>query len=87
MAAVTFDTHKFVKELKAAGVLEGQAEALVKAQQDILSQVLDTTLATHSDIERVEKKLIVHDGEFKLTRWMLGILLAGTASLILKAFF
>lgn len=87
MAAITFDTHKFVKELEAAGVPEVQAEAFVKAQQEILAQVLDTSLATRSDIERVERKLIEHDGDFKLVKWMLGISVASTLSLVFKIFF
>jgi hypothetical protein len=87
MATVTFDTLKFAKELEAAGISEKQAEAFVRVQQEILSQALDTTLATRSDVERIERKLIEHDGEFKLIRWMLSLLLAGVASLVIKTFF
>jgi|GEM_PF-4458497 len=38
MSAITFDTHKFVKDLRDAGVPEPQAEAFVRVQQEILSQ-------------------------------------------------
>jgi hypothetical protein len=31
MATITFDTHKFIRTLKAAGVPEGQAEAFSEA--------------------------------------------------------
>jgi hypothetical protein len=82
MTTITFDTLKFVKQLEASGVPTGQAEAFVLAQQQILSDVLDSTLATrqdllaleralHTDIERVERKLIEHDGKFALVQWML----------------
>lgn len=51
MATVTFDTHKLVKKLRNTGVPELQAEAFVRAQQQILSQTQDTTLATKRDID------------------------------------
>ena len=87
MTTITFDTHKFVKDLESAGVPPLQAEAFVRAQQEILSQALDSTLATHSDIERVERKLIEFDGGFKAIKWMLGIIAGGVVMLVLRAFF
>ncbi|MGU9950682.1 hypothetical protein, partial [Bordetella avium] len=82
MSIVTFDTHKFIKTLEAAGLSEAQAEAFARAQQEMLSDVLNTSLATKMDMNRIEMKLTEHDGEFKLVRWMLGLLMAGVASLI-----
>ena len=87
MTTITFDTHKFVKDLESAGVPPSQAEAFVRAQQEILSQALDSTLATRSDIERVERKLIEFEGEFKAVKWMLGIIVGGIVMLVLRAFF
>ena len=87
MSSITFDTHELVKRLKQAGFSDAQAEALTLAQRDALSQALDTQLATKSDISRIELKLTEHDGEFKLIKWMLGILLGGIIALILRAFF
>lgn len=87
MTTITFDTHKFVKDLESAGIPSMQAEAFVRAQQEILSQALDSALATHSDIERVERKLIEFDGEFKAIKWMLGIIVGGVVMLVLRAFF
>jgi len=46
----------------------------------MLSEVLDTTLATKSDINRLEKQIIV-------LKWMMGLMLTGVVSLIMKAFF
>jgi len=43
--------------------------------------------ATKSDIARLELKLIEHEGEFKLIKWMMGIILGGVIALVLKAFF
>jgi hypothetical protein len=87
MTTITFDTHKFVKDLESAGIPPMHAEAFVRAQQEILSQALESTLATHSDIDRVERKLIEFDGEFKAIKWMLGIIVGGIVMLVLRAFF
>jgi hypothetical protein len=87
MSTVTFDTLKFVKELESAGIPPAQAEAFVRAQQEILAQALDSTLATRIDIERIGRKLIEHDGKFTLMPWMLGIVVGGVMVLVLKAFF
>ena len=42
---------------------------------------------TFSDLERIERKLIEHDGEFKLIKFMLGMLIGGVVALGLKSFF
>lgn len=87
MSAITFDTHKFVKQLEASGVPPLQAEAFVNAQREILADVMDTSLATKGDVvalekslrdnvERIERKLIEHDGKFDKLQWMLGIVIA-----------
>jgi hypothetical protein len=87
MTTITFDTLKFVERLRAAGVPEGQAKAEAEALAEALSESAANTLATKQDINRIEVKLAEHDGEFKLLKWMTGLLLAGVMSLILKAFF
>jgi len=87
MATVTFDTLKFANQLKAAGVPAGHAEAEAKA----LSEVFETNLselATKEDLHREIRELDLRmHGEMLLMKWMLGLLLAGVASLILKSFF
>ena len=87
MASITFDTLKYVERLKAAGVPEAQAKAESEALRDVLAEATDNTLATKSDIERIERKLIEHDGEFKAIKWMLGIIVGGVVMLVLRAFF
>ena len=94
MATVTFDTLKFANKLKAAGVPSEQAEA----EAAVLSEVLEVNLkelATKEDLRsglsqlemrldaRFEKVL----GEIVLLKWMLGILIAGVVSLIIRSFF
>ncbi len=76
MTTITFDTHKFIRTLKDAGVSEVQAESDLATKRDIVDLRRDIDVR----FERV-------DGELKLNRWMLGVLLAGVISLVLKAFF
>lgn len=87
MSTITFDTHKFVKDLQASGVPEAQAEAFVRGQQEILAQVLDTTLATKSDIVDVKIELAKMDAKLDRFMWMVGILIAIAVANFAKQFF
>ena len=80
MAAITFDTLKFARRLKAAGVPEKQAEAEAEALAEVFSEALETQLATKSDIVRLE-------GELKLIKWMVGLVIGGVLALVLRTFF
>lgn len=88
MTAITFDTHKFIRKLEQAGFDPKQAEAVADAFKEAQGEA---EIATKRDIERLEAKLDTRferiDGELRLNRWMLGLMLAGVVSLILKAFF
>ena len=91
MSAITFDTLKFVKQLEASGIPPAQAEAFVNAQRDILSEALDTSLATRADmlavktdIERMDAKF---DVKFDKLQWMLGIVIALAVANFAKQFF
>lgn len=94
MTAITFDTLKFANKLKLAGVPDKQAEAEAEALSEVLEINLKE-LATKQDIrlevrdleQRLDARFERIDGELKLTRWMLGVMLAGVMSLVLKAFF
>jgi hypothetical protein len=87
MGAITFDTHKFMPKLEEAGFEPKQAEAVADAFREAQGEA---ELATKRDIERLEAKLDTRferqDGELRLNRWMLGLMLAGVVSLVLKAF-
>ena len=106
MPSVTFDTLKFVKTLKEAGISEPQAEAFSTAVReshetadvatkgdiaDLRHEIkeLETGLRHEiGDLRREMKELdLRRQGEMLLLKWMLGILIAGMASLVLKAFF
>jgi hypothetical protein len=87
MTTITFDTLKFAQRLEQAGVPRDQAVAMAEVQRESLAEIMDDQLASKSDIQDVRLKLIEHDGQFSLLKWMLGVLLAGVLSLVLKAFF
>jgi hypothetical protein len=87
MSAITFDTLKFVKQLEASGIPPVQAEAFINVQRDILSEAMETSLATRADIDRIERKLIEHDAKFDKLQWMLGIVIALAVANFAKQFF
>ena len=80
MATIPFDTLKFVEKLKAGGVPEAQAKAEAEALVNAFSEAMDSQLATKSGINRLERELMV-------VKWMVGLVLGGILTLILKAFF
>ena len=75
MATVTFDTLKFVRTLKAAGVPENQAEALSEAFRDAQS---DAELTTKYDLKELELLLEARINEVKydMIKWIAGMLIA-----------
>jgi len=98
MSTVTFDTLAYARKLKSAGFTQEQAEIQAEAQKDMLAEILDSSLATKSDINglkediaRVERDVKGDinrlEKEISVLKWMTGFMLAGVMSLILKAFF
>ena len=57
MSTITFDSLKYTECLRTAGVPEQQAKAESEALRDVLSKVTDNTLATKSDIDRLESNM------------------------------
>ena len=51
--AIAFDTHRFVKNLTASGFTEAQAEALADEQ----AHLLNSNLATKSDVREVKAEI------------------------------
>jgi hypothetical protein len=79
MATITFDTLKLVDKLKAAGIPQEQAEAVVR----VIAEAQDELVTkTYLDI-----KLYPILTGLAVLKWMIGVLLAGVLSLVLKAFF
>ena len=98
MAAITFDTLKFVEKLKAAGISDAQAKAESVALQGVLAETLGSQLATQTDLIKLERRLDGIDakidrldtrisGELTLLKWMMGLVLGGILALVLRAFF
>ena len=80
MSTIAFDTLKYAERLRAAGVSEQQAKAEAEALRDVLSEALDTTLATKADIA-------VLDAKVDKISWMIGILIALAVANFAKQFF
>jgi len=61
MATILFDSHTFVKRLRATGFSEEQAEVIVDASRDALSQ-----LVTKDDLDQrllaLEQRLVIKIG-------------------------
>jgi len=79
MAAVTFDTLKFVDKLEKAGVSREQAKAEAEALVTALSEAMDSQLATKGDINRLERELVV-------VKWMVGAVLGLAITSFAKQF-
>jgi hypothetical protein len=69
MSAITFDTLKFVKTLKASGMSEDQAEAIANAVKDAQETQLVTRYDLQKDLEPIRKELLV-------IKWMIGLVIA-----------
>ena len=92
MNSVIFDTLAFVKRLKQSGFDEAQAEALSDAFKEAQKTAIDD-LATKADIKDVKHEIALLCGEMTLFRnelvpikWVMGFVMAGILSLMLKAF-
>ncbi len=87
MAAVMFDTHKFVRKLKESGFEEKQAEGIAEAFQDASAEA---ELATKRDVELIRAEIrelkAEMTGEMKLNRWMLGAVLGVAIANFAKQF-
>ncbi len=102
MTAITFDTLKYSERLEAGGFSPQQAKAEAQALAEVLSssEVVSARdldrLEGKIDLLRsdfnvlrgeVNGKFTELNGKFTLLQWMLGLLLAGVASLVIKSFF
>lgn len=79
MTTITFDTLDLVDKLKAAGIPQTQAEAVVRVIAE--AQV---KLVTKDDLEIALSPL---KADLAVLKWMMGVMLAGILSLVLKTFF
>lgn len=79
MPTVTFDTLELVEKLVQSGVEQRQAESIVRVIAEAQNR-----LVTKDDLEIALSPIKT---DLAVTKWMLGVLLAGVISLVLKAFF
>lgn len=79
MATVTFDTFKLVDRLKSAGFGDQQAEAIIRAIGEAQDELVTK--------KYLQPELAPVRADLAVLKWMIGVLLAGVRSLILKAFF
>ena len=74
MATITFDTYKFIRKLKDAGLPEAEAEAISEAFRDAQGEA---DLATKRDLEDIRRD--IREMEQRLTIKLGGMLVAGIA--------
>jgi len=77
MSAITFDTLKFARTLKDAGVPGEQAEAFANAFRDATSDELVTRDYLNARIADVETR--VEAAKADIIKWMAGLLIAQAA--------
>ncbi|MDR2924596.1 MAG: CCDC90 family protein [Azoarcus sp.] len=89
MTTITFDTLRYAETLEAAGMPREQA----KAQAVALSEVMEVNLkelATKGDLVALKKDLQIELAPIKadilLLKWMVGVIVAGVITLVIKAF-
>ena len=70
MSVITFDTHAYVKKLRAVGFSEEQAEV----QAETLSSLINDQLATKQDLRELEERLM-----YRLTLRMGGMVIASVS--------
>ena len=87
MTTITFDTLKFANKLKSAGVPDKQAEAEAEAISEVLEVNLkDLVTKEYLDV-KFQQELAPIRTDLAVLKWMMGILVAGVMSIVIKTFF
>ena len=73
--AITFDTHSYVKKLKAVGFTEEQAEV----QAETLATIIEDRIATKQDLKDLATKADPADAKLEIIKWVAGMLVAQAA--------
>ena len=79
MTTITVDTLELVDKLKTAGIPQAQAEAVVRVIAEAQNR-----LVTKDDLEIALSPLKT---DLAVLKWMMGILIAGVMSILIKTFF
>ncbi len=83
MSTITFDTLQLVKELKIAGIPQDQAEAVVR----VIAEAQETLVTRDYLDHKLEKELAPLRADLRLSKWMMGVLIALAAANFAKQFF
>lgn len=73
MSVAIFDTHAYIKKMKAVGFTEEQAEV----QAETVADLINERLVTKADLD-----LRIAELKTELVKWMLGIALGQVALLV-----
>ncbi len=94
MTTITFDTLKFANKLKSAGVPEKQAEAEAEAISEVLEVNLKDLVTKEyldakfqQELAPIRTDLAVLKADSVTIKWMMGIIIAGVMSIVIKTFF
>jgi hypothetical protein len=90
MTTITFDTLELVDKLKTAGIPQEQAEAVVRVITEAQNRLVTTddlksSLETAFAPAKIDLAVLKAEATFK--KWMLGFLVAGVLSIVIKTFF
>jgi hypothetical protein len=83
MTTVTFDVFALVDKLKAANFSQEQAEAVVR----VITEAQDLVVTRDYLDAKLHQEISPLNTDIAVLKWMMGIMLAGVLSLVLKAFF
>lgn len=86
MTTITIDTQDAVTKLKAVGVSQEHADAFIRAivePQDNLITKTDIELA----LNPIKMDLALIKADSVTLKWMMGVLIAGVMSIVVKTFF
>jgi hypothetical protein len=78
MTTISFDTLELVDKLKTTGIPQEQAEVVVRVIADAQHR-----LVTKDDLETAFSPLKT---DLAVLKWMIGILIAGVMSIVIKTF-
>ena len=86
MTTITFDTQDAVIKLRAVGVSQEHADAFVRAiveSQDnlVTKDILEIGLSP------IKTDLAILKADSVTLKWMMGVLIAGVMSIVIKTFF
>ncbi len=86
MTTITFDTQEAVIKLKAVGVSQEHADAFVRAIVDsqdslVTKDILEIALSP------IKTDLAILKADSVTLKWMMGVIIAGVLSIIVKTFF